>query len=521
MDEREKVIRLKLKNDFEHYASKCLKIRSKSGDIEPFELNKAQLYIHNLAEQQRNNTGKIRCIILKGRQQGCSTLIEGRFYWRVSHSFGTQAFILTHALDATNNLYKMAQRYHEHCPSLVKPEVNTKNSKELIFGRLDSGYKIGTAENKSVGRSSTIQLFHGSEVAFWQNASEHAKGIMQAVPSEPNTEIFLESTANGIGNYFHQQWQLAEASLSEFIPIFIPWFWQEEYTRSISQEFVLSEEEYTLKELYGLTNEQLLWRRIKITELSIGGMDGTKAFMQEYPCCAAEAFQTTGEDTFISANIAIAASKQQAEPHGALLIGVDPARFGDDRTCIVRRQSRVVSKIDSYVKKDTMEIANIVHLIIEAEKPDRVCVDVVGLGAGVYDRLKELGHKDILVSVNGGSSPRDPNKFLNKRAEMWSDMREWLLDYPIQIPDSKSLLSDLCGLRYKFDNKGRLVLEKKEEMKKRGIRSPDEADALSLTFCYPESALIAMINKRSNETASRIAAQYKKVQRIKDNRTWK
>ena len=163
-------IRKRLKNDFVHYASKCLKIRSKSGAIEPFILNKAQSYIHDQLECQKGETGKVRALILKGRQQGVSTLIGARFYHKVSHSFGIQAFILTHALDATQNLYKMAQRYYENTPTPVKPEATTSNSKELIFGLLDSGYKLGTAENKAVGRSATIQLLHGSEIAFWNNA---------------------------------------------------------------------------------------------------------------------------------------------------------------------------------------------------------------------------------------------------------------------------------------------------------------------------------------------------------------
>ena len=170
----EKAIRQRLKDDFVHYASKCLRIRTKSGSIETFALNKAQLYIHEQLEKQKGETGKVRALILKGRQQGVSTLIGGRFYHKVSHHFGMQAFILTHALDATQNLYKMAQRYYENTPAPVKPQVTTSNSKELIFGVLDSGYKLGTAENKAVGRSSTIQLLHASEVAFWNNAAEHA-----------------------------------------------------------------------------------------------------------------------------------------------------------------------------------------------------------------------------------------------------------------------------------------------------------------------------------------------------------
>ena len=142
----DKVIRQKLKDDFVHYASKCLKIRTKSGSVEPFLLNKAQQYIHSRLEEQKALTGKVRALILKGRQQGVSTLIGARFYHKVSHHFGMQAFILTHALDATQNLYKMAQRYYENTPAPVKPQVTTSNSKELIFAKLVPAIK--QAENK-------------------------------------------------------------------------------------------------------------------------------------------------------------------------------------------------------------------------------------------------------------------------------------------------------------------------------------------------------------------------------------
>ena len=240
MDAKEKQIRQRLKDDFLHYAAKCLKIRTKAGKVLPFELNVAQQYIHKRVEEQRAKTGKVRAIILKGRQQGCSTYVEGRFYWRVSHSKGVRAFILTHEDDATSNLFELAERYHQNCPSLVKPSTGASNAKELYFDKLDSGYKVGTAGNKAVGRSSTVQLFHGSEVGFWPNAQQHAAGIIQAIPDEPGTEAFLESTANGIGNYFHQQWQAAEAGTSEYIAIFVPWYWQPEYRKDTPVDFSLT-----------------------------------------------------------------------------------------------------------------------------------------------------------------------------------------------------------------------------------------------------------------------------------------
>lgn len=485
----DKEILLRLKNDFIHYASKCLKIRTKSGKVETFSLNKAQLHIHNELERQKGETGKVRALILKGRQQGISTLIGGRFYHRVSWNRGTQAFILTHALDATQNLYKMAQRYYENTPNVVKPEVSTSNAKELIFGILDSGYKLGTAENKAVGRSATIQLLHGSEVAFWNNASEHAKGIMQAVPSEPGTEIILESTANGLGNFFHQQWQQAEAGQSDFRAIFVPWFWQDEYQKPLPEDFVSSFEEEELKQFYGLTDEQINWRRYKIVELSVSGQDGSKAFQQEYPCTPSEAFVTTGEDTYIQPDIVMRARKTKSESIGRLVVGVDPARFGDDRTCIIRRRGRVAFDMESYSKKDTMEVVGICHQILQEEKPDKMFIDIGGLGAGIVDRLNELGYRGIVVGINAGSRPLNAKIYSNKRAEMWGILLEWLRDEPCQVPDDDALHSDICGIRYKIDSNSRLVMEKKEEMKKRGIRSPDSADALCLTFSQPETAL--------------------------------
>lgn len=515
MTPKEKEIRQKLKNDFPHYASKCLKIRSKSGAVVPFELNKAQKFIHQRLEEQREKHRIVRAIVLKGRQQGCSSYVGGRFYHQVSHSFGKQAFILTHALDATQNLYKMAQRFYENTPDVVKPEVTTSNAKELIFGALDSGYKLGTAENKAVGRSATIQLLHGSEVAFWNNAAEHAKGILQAVPQTEGTEIILESTANGVGNYFHQQWQRAEAGLSDYTAIFVPWFWQDEYKKEVPEHFTLTDEESELKEQYLLNLEQLNWRRFKILEFEVNGQDGERAFKQEYPCNAQEAFQLTGEDNYIDPAIVMRARKTtNAEAYGNLVIGADIARFGDDRTSIIRRKGRVAYQLESHTKKDTMQVTGLLNQIIINEKPHKVFIDIGGLGAGVYDRLKELGHHDRIVAVNSGSSPLDARRYANKRAEMWGCVREWLNDEPCIIPDSDSLQADLCNTKYDNDSNSRLIIEKKESMKKRGIRSSDEADALCLTFAYP--TMLQETDSKKNNIAAKMMKTQDELQKARE-----
>ena len=116
----------------------------------------------------------MRALILKGRQQGCSSYVAARFYHRTMG--GLRTFILTQEEAATQNLFEIVQRYHNNCPAHLQPHTGASNSKELYFDEIDSGYKVGTAGTKAVGRSSTIQLFHGSEVAFWPFADTSRPG---------------------------------------------------------------------------------------------------------------------------------------------------------------------------------------------------------------------------------------------------------------------------------------------------------------------------------------------------------
>lgn len=493
LSDRERAIRQRLKDDFQHYAARCLKIRSKAGAIEPLDLNRAQLYLHNRLEQQRQQTGKVRALVLKGRQQGISTYIGGRYYKHASWTRGVRVFILTHEQDATNNLFGMVERFHSHCPELVRPVTGASNAKELSFEKLESGYAVGTAGAKATGRSQTVQLFHGSEVAFWPNAPTHFAGVVQAIPDLPGTEIILESTANGMGGEFHERWQQAEAGIGDYQAIFIPWFWQDEYQREVPDGFVLDDEELEYATAHGITDAQMVWRRAKIFELK-----DPLLFMQEYPATASEAFQMTGHDSFIKPELVLAARKRKLEGIGPLIIGGDPARFGDDRFSLAWRKGRRVMKTESKGKIDTVQGANWIKQVIDTDNPAKVFVDVGGFGAGVVDILHSWGwkYKEVVVPINFGSEPQEPVYYLedgskrpgprNRRAEMWSRSRDWLKEVGgADIPDEDSLQADACGPSYSYDLNQRLLLESKEHMRARGIRSPDDWDAIALTFAEP------------------------------------
>lgn len=480
-----------LTEDFQYYAAANLWIRTKSGKVQSFRLNKAQQYIHEKLEEQKARTGKVRAIILKGRQQGCSTYVEGRLYWRTTMTKGVRAFILTHEDDATKNLFEMAQRYHENSVPQLRPSTAASNAKELIFDRLDSGYRVGTAGNKAVGRSSTIQFFHGSEVAFWPYAAEHAKGVLQTIPDDEGTEVILESTANGVGNYFHDQWKRAESGESEFIAVFVPWFWQDEYRKRPPEGFSLTDEEEELAEQYGLDTEQLAWRRMKITGLSAGGANGLSAFRQEYPMNAAEAFQTTGGAGLITPDAVMRARKAEVRGNGKLIVGVDPSR-GGDRFAVMRRRGRLMYQPESYTGAQVDKLGKAVAIcrrILQDEKPDMMFIDAGG-GADLVDRLHELGH-DNVKAIAFGSTPLRDDKYKNKRAEMWGEMAEWMNDenLPVQVPDEDEIQADLCACPYERDSHDRIVLWRKEKIKQEYGFSPDYGDAAALTFAEPVHTL--------------------------------
>jgi len=470
--------------DFRKFADKFLIIRTKSGRTEPFKFNRAQDYLHRRLETQRTATGKVRAVILKGRQQGCSTLIQGRFFHKVVTTKGKKAFILTHDKEATKNLFTMAIRFNENVEPGLIPIPDTENAKELYYRELDSGYSVGTAGNKSVGRSQTIQLFHGSEVGFWSYAEDHAKGILQAVSDEPGTEIILESTANGIGNYFHSRWNNAMSGSSEYQAIFLPWYWQDEY-KSIDDGFQRNEEEEYLFGLYnadGLTNGHLAWRRNKIAGLSKDYDAGLEQFKQEYPFSATEAFLNPIQNVFINARFVTKARKADISGTGALIIGVDVAIGNNDRTAIIRRKGRLAYNLEKLANHNTMEICGRLKRIILEEKPHKMYIDCIGIGAGVVDRMQEMGF-DMVEGVNVARSANDKDKFKNLRAELWSDMRDWLYqEMSVQIPDSDELHGELCSLGFKYDSAGRLQIESKDDLRARGMNSPDGGDSLSLTF---------------------------------------
>lgn len=470
----------RLRLDFEFYAPRCLKILTKGGNVVPFALNRAQLYIHQKLEEQKARTGKVRALILKGRQQGASTYIGGRFYWRASGEKGKRVQILTHEIPATQNLFRMTKRYHDNCPIEVRPSTSNSSAIELVFNKLDTRYAIATAGSDATGRSATAQFFHGSEVAFWSNAEEHMAGIGQIVPEEPGTEIILESTANGIGNLFHGMCMKALRGRGDFILIFVPWFWEDGYTRLVDDDFMLEADELEYQQQFGLTDGQMAWRRFKIADNFNGDVS---LFNQEYPATIEMAFQAAASNSLIHPSLVVAARKREhVHALGPLIMTLDPAEYGDDDSVFGRRRGRVVYPFEAFHGRGPMELAGLAADRLEKYRPDAFCVDVTGgYGRGIIERLAELKFKRI-YAVQFGERALQPELYVNRSAEMWGLMRDFIRDDEPLLPDDDVLAGELSSRTYHYDSSRRLVLTSKEKMRKDGIPSPDRADALALTF---------------------------------------
>jgi hypothetical protein len=233
------------------------------------------------------------------------------------------------------------------------------------------------------------------------------------------------------------------------------------------------------------------WHSARYTVYDTGSLDpaeverlkrdmNEQAFAREYLCD----FAAAGDDQLISlSDVQNATQRQYALPeyqYAPRILGVDPARFGDDRSVIFSRQGLVALPPIVLRGVDNMDLASRVAARIIEWHPDAVFCDA-GNGSGVIDRLRQLRHD--VIEVHFGGRPID-EQYVNKRTEMWSAMADWLR-LGGAIPDDVSLKQDLAAPTYSFNAAGKRMLESKDQLKARGMPSPDLGDALALTFASP------------------------------------
>lgn len=297
--------RLRLQYDFEFWAATCVKIKDKeSGKEMPFILRQPQQKLLAMLIEDLFGGNPVRVIVLKARQWGGSTLIDLWEAWiQIFHRENWNSVIVAHQKDAARNIRSMYQLMASRHPSEIQ-EITLKNfegsqSNKVLVER-GCVISIGSVRNPESLRSSDIKLVHASEVGLWGDnkkikGDDLAQAIIASVPNIPFTAIVLESTAKGIGNYFHRTWKGAEEGKNGFRPCFVAWFEIDLYHRQFRNDkdrdnFIrtMTPEEWDRWDL-GATLEGLHWYRY---ELSV--MQSEYRMKQEFPSTPQEAFATTG-----------------------------------------------------------------------------------------------------------------------------------------------------------------------------------------------------------------------------------
>jgi hypothetical protein len=448
-----------------------LSILDKNFTIVPLEPNWAQREFLQSYQEQVELNKPVRIIVLKARQLGISTITEALLFLRAKIFPGTHGLVVAHENDSSEHLFSMTHLYWETFPwrGLYTPKYLSR--KEMAWRETQSTLRIATAKNIRAGRGRTLASLHASEVAFWERPDELMLGLRQSVPNNPSSMIVLESTANGVGNYFYNLWKAAECGDVEFTPLFFPWWRHPEYTASAIRVPVvlgnLNEEERLLVRL-GCDEDHLQWRRWAIANLCGGDIN---RFHQEYPSTPEEAFIVSGTNVFpldelrqcyhpedgVEGHLVRVSDGVEFRPArggplrvfkkpgtsldwGRYYIGGDPSRatYGD-YACAQVINRRTYEQVAIYRRKiDPMTFAEELAKLGIYYNSAGIAPEVEGPGYATVGRLVELDYPNIYRQRFADKNP-------GKIAEMygWSTTwkrKEWAIGHLIKLITDSSLI---------------------------------------------------------------------------------
>jgi hypothetical protein len=242
-------------------------------------------------------------------------------------------------------------------------------------------------------------------------------------------------------------------------------------------------------------SKRSFWQNVQIDSRTVEGTDQKlfQSMIEQYGEDSTVArvevmgeFPSADDDTVIPLDLVRGAVERDVTltANEPIVWGLDVARFGGDNSALCVRQGNTVLEIKSFASMDLMQLCGVVKNRFDdstvMERPQEILVDVIGLGAGVVDRLRE---QNLPVrGVNVAEAPSTKKNYLNLRAELWFAIKDWLAQRDCRLPNDDELVSELAAPLYKYTSTGKIKIESKDEMRKRGIKSPDKADALALTM---------------------------------------
>ena len=284
-----------------------LKIVDRRRRLIPLEANHQQRTLLYWSGRQIAAGLPVRIITLKARRMGISTAIQALAYTLADQVENFPAMTSAHDADSTQTLWEMTQTFRQEHPTDTKRPADYHSRRELVYTQPHrSSLRFQTAGGRELGRSKEIAFWHGSEIAFYPAAKTTETAVQQSVADHAETFIFKESTANGAGGEFYEEWNAAEKlqradrgckNLDRYIPLFFSWLDFPEYRREVPEGYVWGQQDEYEREIVelGASDEQLYWRRWAIDN-KCGGDPET--FAQEYPHTPQAAFRTSGRPAF-------------------------------------------------------------------------------------------------------------------------------------------------------------------------------------------------------------------------------
>lgn len=400
-----------------------------------------------------------RVSIRSGHGVGKSTLDAWAVIWFLSTHYPAKVPCTAptaHQLEDV--LWPEIAHWHQKMPDAWRKLYEQKADKFELKGDPKNSFAVARTGNKS--NPEALQGFHSENLLF---VLDEASGIDDVVfevasgaLSTPHARVLMTANPTRVSGYFYESHnRMADQFHCMHVPCQASTRVSDEYASEMAAQYGLDSNIY----------------RVRV--------------LGEFP--------RSEDDVAIPYELVESAVGRDVSPiNGAPRIwGVDVARFGGDRSTLVKRfGNRMDEAPKVWRQKDTMQLAGLVHeewdTTPKRVRPDQINVDVIGIGAGVVDRLKELGLP--VYGVNVAESPSHKDRYMRLRDQLWFDAREWFDGRDVHLVDDQPLIGELTSLKYEITSAGKLKIESKDDAKKRGIPSPDIADAFVMTFAQQMKA---------------------------------
>jgi len=397
--------------------------------------------------------GKRRFTVRSGHGTGKSTTQAWLILWFLLFYRDLKIPVTANSSDQLRDvLFAEIAKWHRELPPFLRDllELNT----ERVFVKSDPESSFAVARTARPERPEALQGFHANTLVFFVEEASAIEDVIFEVAggalSSEGSWVFLFGNPTRTSGYFHRSFHANRDQWRTYhIPCQISSRVSEDYPKQIAAEY----------------GEQSNVYRVRV--------------LGEFPL--------SDDNSVISLGLIEAAVNREVSPNDmAIVWGLDVARFGDDTTALAKRRGNVLLEpVVEWKKLDLMQTTGVImklwHETPPENRPAAINVDVIGLGAGVVDRLRELGLPVRGVNV-GEAAATSPERFMRLRDELWWKARDWFDSRSVVIPEDDALISELVGPTYKLESSGKIKIESKDDMKKRGIKSPNKADAFCLTF---------------------------------------